>query len=82
MTMLSISRIPLDHAVIDYDKRPLDDAVTRLQGRLDSGEVKLAYEPNHGGLDSILGFWRPVLYPHRTPVDRIRARSSEFQGCA
>jgi len=47
--------IPLDHAVINYDKRPLDDAVTRLQGRLDSGEVKLAYEPNHGGyLGSLL----------------------------
>jgi hypothetical protein len=47
--------IPLDHAAIDYDNRPLDDAVTRLQRRLDSGEVKLAYEANHGGyLSSLL----------------------------
>ena len=36
--------IPLDHAAIDYDNRPLDDAITRLQRRLDSGEVKLTYE--------------------------------------
>ena len=41
--------IPLDHAAIDYDNRPQDDAITRLQKRLDDGEVKLAYDPNHGG---------------------------------
>jgi hypothetical protein len=47
--------IPLDHAAIDYDKRPLDDAISRLQERLDKGEVKLAYEANHGGyLGSLL----------------------------
>ena len=47
--------IPLDHAAIDYDNRPLDDAISRLQRRLDNGEVKLAYEPNHGGyLGSLL----------------------------
>src|ERR1039457_5692761 len=47
--------IPLDHASIDYDNRPLDDAITRLQRRLDNGEVKLAYEPTHGGyLGSLL----------------------------
>jgi hypothetical protein len=47
--------IPLDHAAIDYDKRPLDDAISRLQERLDKGEVKLAYEANHDGyLGSLL----------------------------
>ncbi len=47
--------IPLDHAAIDYDNRPLDDAITRLQRRLDNGEVKLTYEANHGGyLGSLL----------------------------
>lgn len=47
--------IPLDHAAIDYDNRPLDDAITRLQRRLDSGEVKLTYEAGHGGyLGSLL----------------------------
>ena len=47
--------LPLDHPAIDYDNRPLDDAVTRLQERLDKGEVKLPYEANHGGyLGSLL----------------------------
>ena len=47
--------IPLDHAAIDYDNRPQDDAITRLQQRLDSREVKLTYEANHGGyLGSLL----------------------------
>jgi len=47
--------IPLDHAAIDYDNRPQDDAITRLQQRLDKGEVKLAYEADHGGyLGSLL----------------------------
>jgi hypothetical protein len=47
--------IPLDHAAIDYDNRPLDDAITRLQARLDNGQTKLTYEANHGGyLGSLL----------------------------
>jgi hypothetical protein len=46
--------IPLDHTAIDYDSRPLDDAITRLQRRLDSGEVKLTYESHGGYLRSLL----------------------------
>jgi hypothetical protein len=51
--------IPLDHAAIDYDQRPLDDSVTELQRRLDSGEMKLTYDPNRGGyLGSLLNALR------------------------
>ena len=41
--------LALDHPAIDYDKRPLDDPISRLQERLDKGEVKLNYEPARGG---------------------------------
>ena len=47
--------IPMDHPAIDYATRPESDPVTRLQERIDKGEVKLDYEPTHEGyLGSLL----------------------------
>ena len=43
----------MDHPAIDYSnallQHPVDDPVARLQRRIDGGEVKLAFDPNHGG---------------------------------
>src|SRR5665213_1387703 len=46
--------VPLDHEAILYTKGPVDDAVARLQQRLDSGAVKLKYEDEFGYLRSVL----------------------------
>lgn len=46
--------LPLDHPAIQYDKAPVDDEVTRLQHRLDTGEVKLQFEDQFGYLRSVL----------------------------
>ncbi|MEO7145592.1 MAG: hypothetical protein ABI165_19020 [Bryobacteraceae bacterium] len=46
--------LPLDHPAIQYNKAPVDDAVTRLQKRLDTGKVKLQFEDGFGYLRSVL----------------------------
>jgi hypothetical protein len=45
---------PLDSDVIQYSKGPVDDVVSRLQARIDKGEVQLKYEDEFGYLPSIL----------------------------
>jgi hypothetical protein len=46
--------VPLDNEAIQYTTRPTDDAVTRLQARIKSGEVKLRFDDEHGYLSSVL----------------------------
>ena len=46
--------LPLDHDAIQYARSPVTDAVSRLQRRVDSGEVKLTYEDEFGYLRSVL----------------------------
>jgi hypothetical protein len=46
--------VPLDHEAIQYSKRPVTDAVTRLAGSLASGKATLKYEENTGYLRSVL----------------------------
>jgi hypothetical protein len=46
--------IPYSDAPINYRTRPVNDPVAKLQERIDHGEVKLDYEPNHGYLQSVL----------------------------
>src|SRR5579872_578405 len=46
--------IPYDHAAIQYPTRPTDDAVDRLQQKINSGVVKLAFDPKFGYLPSLL----------------------------
>jgi hypothetical protein len=46
--------VPLDNDAIQYSKRPVNDAVSRLQTRLDAGETKLRFEPEYGYLRSVL----------------------------
>lgn len=55
--------ISLDHAAIEYADRSPDDPVARLQERIDKGEVKLDYEPNHGG------YLRSLLKAFQMSVD-------------
>ncbi len=45
--------VPFSEAPIDYRAQPRDP-VALLQKRMDKGEVKLAYEPKHGYLKSVL----------------------------
>lgn len=46
--------VPLDHAAIQYAALPVDDAVARLQKRIDSGSLKLQFRGSHGYLESVL----------------------------
>ena len=40
--------IPYDHAAIEYPTRTPDDAITRLQQKIDSGDVKLDFDMKFG----------------------------------
>lgn len=46
--------LPLEDPAIHYSRPLLSDPVTRLQDRLDRGEVKLAYDPAFGYLPAVL----------------------------
>ncbi len=46
--------VPLDHAAIQYNVRPVTDAVARLNEKIARGEVKLAFDSGHGYLRSVL----------------------------
>lgn len=43
-----------DDEAIRYTQTPANDAITRLQKQIDTGSVKLEYEPSHGYLRSVL----------------------------
>jgi hypothetical protein len=46
--------LPLDHPAIQYGTRPVDDRAAKLAGRLKSGGLKLAYDPQLGYLPALL----------------------------
>ena len=46
--------IPYDHAAIQYPTQPTDDAISRLQQKLDAGAVKLDFDAKFGYLPSLL----------------------------
>jgi len=46
--------LPLDHEAIQYGKAPVNDAIARLQRRIDSGEIKLQADETFGYLRSVL----------------------------
>ncbi len=46
--------IPYDHPAIEYPTRTPDDAITRLQQKIDSGAVKLDFDAKFGYLPSLL----------------------------
>ena len=46
--------MPLDHEAIQYVKHPVDDPITRLQKQVDSGQVRLGYDDEHGYLKAVL----------------------------
>jgi hypothetical protein len=47
--------VPFSDAPIHYrSSESLDDPIVRLEKRLESGEIKLSYEPKHGYLKSVL----------------------------
>src|SRR5262245_13814346 len=46
--------VPLDDPAIQYASRPVADPVSKLQERLNRGEVKLDYHPDFGYLVSLL----------------------------
>jgi hypothetical protein len=46
--------IPFDHPAIDYPATASENAVARLQSRLDRGEAKLAFDAKWGYLPSLL----------------------------
>ena len=51
-----------NHPAISYNTAPVHDAITDLSRKIQSGEVKLTYEPVHGYL-------RSVLQALKVPVD-------------
>jgi len=46
--------LPLDHDAIQYTKGALSDPISRLQKRLDAGELQLRYDDEFGYLRSVL----------------------------
>jgi len=46
--------VPLDHYAIQYETRPVDDPIARLQKRVDAGQVKLEFRDGQGYLKSVL----------------------------
>src|SRR4051812_8844323 len=42
------------HGSMAYTSAPLDDPISRLQERINSGETKLNFDPQHGYLESLL----------------------------
>ncbi len=46
--------VPFGDAPINYRSENLSDPIAKLQKKLDSGEAKLDYEPQHGYLRSVL----------------------------
>ncbi|MGP0074437.1 MAG: hypothetical protein ACLPWF_21185 [Bryobacteraceae bacterium] len=46
--------IPYDHAAIQYPTQATDDAIARLQQKMDSGAVKLDFDAKFGYLPSLL----------------------------
>lgn len=46
--------VPFDHPAIQYPTRAPDDAITRLQHKIDAGTVKLDYDAHWGYLPSLL----------------------------
>src|ERR1044072_9167591 len=46
--------LPFDHPAVDYDKRPSQDAISRLQEKRDRGDVQLKFDSQHGYLPSLL----------------------------
>lgn len=44
----------LDHPAIGYHTRPTSDPITQLNQKIQSGQVRLAFEPGHGYLQSVL----------------------------
>ncbi len=55
-TTVVLAQLPSseDHEAIGYSNATANDAVTRLQQKIDSGEVKLKFDPAHGYLPSVL----------------------------
>ncbi len=50
----NVFRASRDHAAIEYSTRPTHDAVARLNQRISSGEVQLAFDGPQGYLKSVL----------------------------
>ena len=46
--------LPIDHEAIQYSKAPVDDVISRLQQKIDAGEIKLQSDDNFGYLRSVL----------------------------
>ncbi len=51
---LALGQVSFEEPPIDYLKAAPQDAVTKLQTRLDAGEVQLEFDPRRGYLESVL----------------------------
>jgi len=50
----SLHKVPYDEDLINYSERTSNDPVTRLQEKINQGEVKLRYDPKFGYLLALL----------------------------
>lgn len=50
----TVPRYDNEYPSVAYSTRPLEDAVSRLQDRIDRGDVSFGFDPTHGYLDSVL----------------------------
>lgn len=47
-------KVPYEEEIIDYNNKPLNSPIEKLQAKIDSGEVKLSYHPKYGWLPALL----------------------------
>ena len=71
-----------DHPAIAYSTAPVADAVSALNARLEAGTARLAYDPDHGYLSSVLQALRvpkesqlAVFSPTSLQADKIDAQN-------
>ncbi len=50
----STHKVPYEEEIIDYNNKPLNSPIEKLQAKIDSGEVKLTYHPKYGWLPALL----------------------------
>lgn len=55
--------VPLDHEAIEYTKRPTTDPITKVNGRLKNGDVKMSF------VDDGTGYLRSVLRALDVPIE-------------
>src|SRR5690349_13263072 len=77
----STHMMPFDEGILNYNKAPVNDPITKLQAFLDGGKTTLHFTKDHGYLDSVLAELKiskssQVLVFSKTSLQRERISPS------